>query len=61
MKYQMLNRKDERKSTVNSTFAIDRDSSSLDSFVVTESSVLRTNPDSYRDVENPAQPKSAKN
>ncbi len=57
----MLNRKDERKSTVNSTFAIDRDSSSLDSFVVTESSVLRTNPDSYRDVENPAQPKSAKN
>jgi len=50
----MLNRKDERKSTLYSTFAIDGDSSSLDSFVVTESSVLQTNPDSYRDAEKPA-------
>ena len=56
----MQKRTDERKPTVNSTFAIDGDSSSFDSFVVTESSVLQTNPDSYRDAEKSAQPKSAK-
>jgi hypothetical protein len=53
MKHQMQKRTDERKPTVNSTFAIDG-ASSLDSFVVIESSVLRTNPDSYWDAEKPA-------
>jgi hypothetical protein len=38
----------------NSTLAIGGVSSSLDSFVAAESSVLRTNPDSYRDAEKPA-------
>jgi hypothetical protein len=36
----------------NSTLAIGGFPSPLDSFVVAESSVLRTNPDSYRDGEN---------
>ena len=51
---------DERKATHNSTLAIGGVSSPLDSFVVAESSVLRTNPDSYRDAEKPAHRQSAK-
>ena len=38
----------------NSTLAIGGVPSPLDSFVVAESSFLRTNPDSYRDAEKPA-------
>ena len=44
----------------NSTLAIGGVPSPLDSFVVAESSVLRTNPDSNRDAEKPAQRQSAK-
>jgi hypothetical protein len=43
----------------NSTLAIGGVSSSADSFVVIESSVLRINPDSHRDGENPAHRNSA--
>ena len=39
----MVNRTDERKPTANSTLAIGGVSSPFDSFVVKESSVLRTN------------------
>ena len=46
--------------TANSTLAIGGVSSQLDSFVVAESSVLRINPDSYRDAEKPAHRQSAK-
>ena len=49
--------------TANRTFAIAGvrrgESSPLDSFVIAESSVLRINPDSYRDAEKPAHRKSA--
>jgi len=45
---------DKRKAIYNSTLAIGGVSSPLDSFVVAESSVLRTNPGSYRDAEKPA-------
>jgi len=50
---------DKRKATHNSTLAIGEVSSPFDSFVVVESSVLRINPDSYRDGENPAHRQSA--
>ncbi len=49
-----------RNSAANSTLAIGAVPSPLDSFVVAESSVLRTNPDSYRDAEKPAHRQSAK-
>jgi hypothetical protein len=48
------------KTVHNSKLAIGGVSSSLDSFVIAESSVLRTNPDSYRDAEKPAHRQSAK-
>ena len=44
----------------NSTLAIGGVPSPLDSFEVAESSVLRTNPDSYRDAEKPAHRQFAK-
>jgi len=43
-----------------STFVIGGISCTSDSFVVAESSVLRINPDSYRDGKKPAHRKSAK-
>ena len=52
--------KEKKQRTANSTLAIGGVSSPLDSFVVAESSVLRTNPDSYRDAEKPAFRQSAK-
>jgi streptogramin lyase len=48
-----------RIAAANSTLATGGVSSPLDSFVVAESSVLRTNPDSYRDAEKPAHRRSA--
>ena len=49
----------EEKRPHNSTLAIGGVSSLLESFVVAESSVLRTNPDSYRDAKKPAHRQSA--
>ena len=49
-----------KKTATNSTLAIGGVSSPFDSFVVAESSVLRTNPDSNRDAEKPAHRQSAK-
>ncbi|MFN9998868.1 MAG: hypothetical protein ACK52X_04515 [bacterium] len=50
---------DNKKTATNSTLAIGGVSSLLDSFVVVESSVLRTNPDSNRDAEKPSHRQSA--
>jgi hypothetical protein len=54
----MMDRKEQR--TANSTFAIGVSCSAVRLGEGTESSVLRMNPDSYRDAKKPAHRKSAK-